>query len=1443
MVVSLITMPVLGDSPNGTSVDSTTTPDGENHLFGISDSPPRQDKGKPGNPGNGPPSKGNGPPGQDKGKSGNNGKGPSDKANGPPKQDLDTDIVLPKYDHNVTSSVDAHQRATDNLKELDTSDGAKKTIDDIITNLNDSAAVYHDQIYVDSRAAFEHKKRAQEGLKTLSVEHEVDEEDVVQNTSELIYDTSNLSARLTVQNAADAFEKHEDEFDNPGQRRQAERHLANAIRALKRANDAVEKGALQRGRSGGSLKSSIQSHQNAINHHRTAVHQANKVFNAVEDATEPRLSLSQKGAFEKDGEIFAFVRANLSDARTYRYGNATVTATAEDGTSLNASPVSLRTETTDVTVSSGLVVIPLGSEPTNATVTVEATTEGDLERRAESQLEVVVSQNDIISEPPADDEYNEVGVRNEETGVSVDVGGEGLRETDIQVTNETPRAEPNFKAGPMVRIQNRTDVDEARVTIPLAEDVDPSEKLSVYKWDPDDSSGWTKINTTIDSENRTATANVSSFSYFSVFRIDEWNGYTTSTITLEDRHLVNESDGSKGSGTAKSLDLMLVVDESGSMGGSRIYSARVASKRFVGGLLEDDRVGLVGYSYGSTLHHGLTTNHDQLNESANSLSAGGSTNTGAGLKEALTEIETNGESDRKPVIILLSDGKTNLGPDPVGIAKEASNKGIEISTVGLGNSVDENELQAIADRTGGDYYHAVSSGDLPDVFQRVAEEQTSTQLRDTNDDGIPDAVAEASPPISTGPAVYEQASVEIDPIMTDSSGDGLLDNESIEYNHRVFEEDGELKLEAEIDDMDAYPLRWDSDGDGLSDHEEVQLGTNPMSPDTSGDGLIDLADPSPTEETRPPVVRYASWDINDLTKYPTTAITITDSFTVKAEPTGSADQIESIKVDQYVDSRFPGRTGWYNRTLDIKEADEDGVFYGTTSFGKLGSNPDRVIIRVTDEDGNQVRINHDVTEDQADVQVLTGSLVASAPARAASRYTLPLRANPYVLGGTAAASGGYLVYSETMAGSAEGERLERRIHQPVPATGEINSWERDGVEITLPSGAEYDEEVLDRNRRHGWEQIKDLPGINDQEDVGEVIEDGERHPGFGEYDVLLNEETALWIHEETIIFGTEVSQTITEEEEEIAEEVEERTEESEKTEKIDREEVKEEIQDGNPHLRDFKGLFDSYTYQISKAVRVTIQYGPSAVYQWHIEIQDDDEDPDRQCALNADDIDMSVDSVSDRSFASAGSEYKEFEGTFEKTKDPVETRLKCAIDPNSVVQTYADDPTDITDGSIGENVSVEFVRERGHELKWPEGGFEKGDASEIGPDIIAYDEENDEWVVIEAKTTTSTDAVGIGLLNTDAYDGSPQLSDDWIENSLNELNSNGKLDDGFVSDLEQALDRGNVRKEVVLVRDVNGAGHRTLTEPLGDRTDISIDRVVGVDQVTIVELQATEANQ
>ena len=120
------------------------------------------------------------------------------------------------------------------------------------------------------------------------------------------------------------------------------------------------------------------------------------------------------------------------------------------------------------------------------------------------------------------------------------------------------------------------------------------------------------------------------------------------------------------------------------------------------------------------------------------------------------------------------------------------------------------------------------------------------------------------------------------------------------------------------------------------------------------------------------------------------------------------------------------------------------------------------------------------------------------------------------------------------------------------------------------------------------------------------------------------------------------------------------------------------------------------------------------------------------------------------------------------------------------------------------------------------------------PDTLAY---NKEGVIVEAKTSISAETVSYSLLNkSDAYDGDPQLSDEWIENSLQNMAESEKIDPDLAAEIVTDLD--NSRKVVVFVRDVDGASHKTISSPQKSQTDISLE--IGVDEVIIIDLQTVK---
>ena len=115
------------------------------------------------------------------------------------------------------------------------------------------------------------------------------------------------------------------------------------------------------------------------------------------------------------------------------------------------------------------------------------------------------------------------------------------------------------------------------------------------------------------------------------------------------------------------IAVMLVIDVSGSMeweyenetgvNHSALYYIKNAANTFIDQMdLTNDSVGVVSFSRYATLDQGLTHNGNAAKNAINSLSAGGATNTGEGIRKAQQELENNCPNDALPITLLFTDG-------------------------------------------------------------------------------------------------------------------------------------------------------------------------------------------------------------------------------------------------------------------------------------------------------------------------------------------------------------------------------------------------------------------------------------------------------------------------------------------------------------------------------------------------------------------------------------------------------------------------------------------------------------------------------------------------------------------------------------------------------------------------------------------------------------------
>ena len=165
-----------------------------------------------------------------------------------------------------------------------------------------------------------------------------------------------------------------------------------------------------------------------------------------------------------------------------------------------------------------------------------------------------------------------------------------------------------------------------------------------------------------------------------------------------------------------------------------------------------DRIGLVVFGEEAFTQVPLTRNHDALKDILRQVKIGmageRATAVGDGIGIAMKRLEKL-EAPSK-VAILLTDGRSNTGIDPLEAANAAKALGVKVYTIGVGslagdntnsflrlmsgggrgNDVDERTLKLIADATGAEYFRAGDT-EAPARLRRSTSRESPAEVHGT----------------------------------------------------------------------------------------------------------------------------------------------------------------------------------------------------------------------------------------------------------------------------------------------------------------------------------------------------------------------------------------------------------------------------------------------------------------------------------------------------------------------------------------------------------------------------------------------------------------------------------------------------------------------------------------------------------------------------------------
>ncbi|KAM3271352.1 hypothetical protein ACQJBY_041878 [Aegilops geniculata] len=182
-------------------------------------------------------------------------------------------------------------------------------------------------------------------------------------------------------------------------------------------------------------------------------------------------------------------------------------------------------------------------------------------------------------------------------------------------------------------------------------------------------------------------------------------GLTKDTVTA-----MVEISATSSAAMREGLDLVAVLDVSGSMGGDKIESVKKALQFVIMKLTPVDRLSIVTFDSTARSLNPLRSMtqaaQTDLKAIVNRLAAGGGTDIMAGLELGLAVLRGRVHTEsRTPNIFLMSDGQTTSG-DP----REVDPGDVAVYTFGFGAGTDHKLLSDLAKKSTGGTYSAVPDG-------------------------------------------------------------------------------------------------------------------------------------------------------------------------------------------------------------------------------------------------------------------------------------------------------------------------------------------------------------------------------------------------------------------------------------------------------------------------------------------------------------------------------------------------------------------------------------------------------------------------------------------------------------------------------------------------------------------------------------------------------------
>ena len=265
-----------------------------------------------------------------------------------------------------------------------------------------------------------------------------------------------------------------------------------------------------------------------------------------------------------------------------------------------------------------------------------------------------------------------------------------------------------------------------------------AEDLSIYYFNEENKS-FEKIESTVDTENKTVSATVNHFSSYA----------------LADSTKLGEFSGT---------EISFLIDNSGSLYSDEVFSGSEQNdpdfKRvdFANALIDkfakEKNYQFAASKFTKTYVElcSMTSDYIKVKESINKIKTENQQFDGTYIGTSMGKVLDNysaSDYSHKKYIILLTDGETTEGkglfaifddyPTAEEVKEKALAKGVVVFAIGLGNNVDKDYLMTMSRETGGDYFIASDANALDEIYKKITESINYNEI-DTDNDGNIDSI-------------------------------------------------------------------------------------------------------------------------------------------------------------------------------------------------------------------------------------------------------------------------------------------------------------------------------------------------------------------------------------------------------------------------------------------------------------------------------------------------------------------------------------------------------------------------------------------------------------------------------------------------------------------------------------------------------------------------------